>query len=73
MVMVIFGNRETEKLSLGQQKLKDSENNWVLKDLDRVWPWLEKDLITHLGEYNNPEWWVPAHHNGTISLEEVQS
>lgn len=37
MVMVIFGSGETEELSLGQQKLKDLENNWVLKDSDRVW------------------------------------
>lgn len=38
MVMVIFGSRDTEELSLGEQKLKDLENNWVPKALGRVWP-----------------------------------
>lgn len=36
MVMVIFGNRGTEELSLGEQKLK--ENNRVPKASGRVWP-----------------------------------
>jgi len=38
MVMVMFGNRETEELSLGQWKLEDVENSWVCKDSDRIWP-----------------------------------
>ena len=38
MVMVIFGNRDTEELSLGEQKLKDLENNRVPKASGRVWP-----------------------------------